>query len=397
MFGSTLELQPNIAYSTLLYSANLLIKILAKNLFSEKSYSTIIYSGLADGGLWPTKNLKGQVKGQLSIELWYLARTLDPLGAGNVEIDLSKAAELLEISIYSVRRRINWGLSLGLLRAAIPAGAGRKKIYYASLTNVCSKLGIEDLGACIDADISDIKNIKFLAAEGEALKLQNQSRWREDRKRQKKRLKPNVEPDKLTSSELCYGAILFKRGNLTFLKRSFSAYGGSQKRIGWEMGRHPSTVQRRLSDSYRAEHGVNAIAKTQLAVAPEIQRQFVEGNSSPIKKLIPGQRIISISGLGKFRLATNVYASKLDIQAKRAVRARVKRACKLDEIASEWRNDWKLDPEYQAWKAAMKAREIDKSELCSENFGRLGKEGKCPSVLLINENRLEEGVAVKMV
>ena len=180
MFGSITQLHPNIACFSLLYSANLLIKILSKNLFSEESYSAIIHSGLADGGLWPAKNLKGQVKGQLSIEFWYLARALDPAGSGKAEINLAQAAELLGISIYSVRRRINWGLSLGLIRAALPAGVGRKKIFYASLTNVCSKLDIQDLGACIDADIKDIKNIKFLAAEGEALKLQNQSRWRLD-------------------------------------------------------------------------------------------------------------------------------------------------------------------------------------------------------------------------
>ena len=396
MLSSMALLQPNIARFTLLYSANLLVNLLSKKLFSEKDYSVILHSQLADGGLWPAKNLKGQVRGQLSIELWYMTRALDPAGSGNAEIDLAQVAELLGISVYSVRRRINWGLSLGLFRAKVPAGVGRTKIFYASLTNVCSKLGITDLGACVVADIGDIRNIKFLAAEGEALKLQNQSRWREDRKREKKRLKKTIEPEKLTTSELCYGEILFRRNNLTFLKRSYSAYGGSQKRIGWEMGRHPSTVQRRLSDKYRAEHGVEAIAKTQLAVAPEIQRQFVEGNSSPIKKLIPGQRIITIPHLGKFRLATNVYHSQLDIQAKRAVRSRVKRACRLDAITAEWRDNWKLDPEYQALKAAMRQRAIDKSGLSSKNFGAAGEGGGSPSVLLINCNQLEEGGGLKM-
>ena len=163
------------------------------------------------------------------------------------------------------------------------------------------------------------------------------------------------------------------------------------------MSRHPSTVQRRLSDSYRAEHGVDAIAKTQLAVAPEIQRQFVESNSSPIKKLIPGQRIISIPGLGKFRLATNVYYSQLHIQAKRAVRSRVKRACKLDEIVSEWRDNWKLDPEYQAWKTAMRAREIDKPNLSPEKNEPAGKEGEPASGLVINHKSIKERGGLKMV
>lgn len=358
----------------------LLLQIKTKIIISSYQCTAywVIHSGLTDGGLWPEKNAKGQVKGQLSIETWYLARGLDPLGSGSAEINLAEVAKILGISIYSVRRRLKWGFNLGLFRGdKVRLGVGTIRIFYSSLAEVCRRLNIADIGACTEIDISQIRNIKFIAAEAEALKLQNQSLYKETHRKKRDRFKKVLTAEEMTTSELCNGAILFRRGRFTFLKRSVSSYGGSQKRIAYEMGRHPSTVQRRLSDGYRLRHGLEPVAKTQLAVAPLVNNQWIEGNPTPIKKLVPGQRLIVIAGWGKFRAVTNVYSFPFELLPKRPARAKVKRTIQRQADRDLVSNDWKLNPEYQAFRVAEYA-EFNKDSLSFKKNRPPGKEGETP-------------------
>lgn len=334
-----------------------LIDISARLILASKpqpiGITVTIHSGLADGGLWPAKNEKGQVKGQNSIQLWYLLRALDKDGNGSAVVRLSDIAKILRISIYSVRRYIKSAFALGLLRGdKVRWEANRHRIFYSSLADICARFNIADIGGCRDIDISEIRNIKFIAAEAEALRLQNQSLYKEKHRKKRDQFKKVLTPEELTTSELCNGAILFRRGRLTFLKRSVSSYGGTQKRIAYELGRHPSTVQRRLSDGYRHRHNLDPIAKTQLAVAPQTINQWIDGQATPIKKLAPGQNIIVIPGWGKFRIVNNVYSLPIELLPKRPARQKVKRLIKRNADREAFSNDWKLDPRYQAMRAA---------------------------------------------
>jgi hypothetical protein len=327
-----------------------------------------VHATLLDGGLWPDCNDKGQTKGQLAIQLYYLARALDPAGSGSAVIDLVEAAKILEISIYSVRRRMQWAFNHGLFRAKLRIGTQKIKVYYTALQHICVRLNIADIGACTEIEISQLRNLKFAATEATALQLQNRSRWSESNRKKCDRRK-TLDPQQMTTSELGAGAILFKKGRVTFLKRSHTAYGGSQKRLAWELGRHPSTIQRRLSDGYRAKHGLDPIPKTQLAVSPKVTLSRPTSKGA-ITKLALGQNIIYIPGYGRFRLATNVYDINLTLKPKRRTRHKIKRAFLKEENRLLISDDWKLDPEYQALKSAWKASLINKDSLLTENFAR---------------------------
>ncbi len=355
---------------------------------------TTFHAHLADGGLWPNKNLKGQIKGQCAIELWYLLRGLDEQGSGSATINLNEAAKILQISLPSLRRRIKAGLDLELFGGVVRVGVGQYRIFYKSLKSVCTTLEITDLGACWDADISTIPYLKFGATEAEAIKLQNQSQYVEIRRKKKGSFKNLLSPEEMTSCDLCQRQILFRRGRVTFLKRSANFYGGSQKRIAHNQGRHVSTIQRRLSDG-RERHGLERIAKTQLAVPPRSFKQEVPGKR-PITRYYPGQHIISVPHLGKFRLSCNIYSIPIDLVSKRYARAKIKRSItqKLDrELVS---NDWKLDPRYQAMKEAENAY-FNKQNLLDQKSLAAGQGGDLPSGILICGKQLEEGGGLKMI
>ena len=373
-----------------------LIGISARLIIAAKSKPTGIittfHAHLADCGLWPDKNLKGQVRGQCAIELWYLLRGLDEQGAGSATINLNEAAKILQISLPSVRRRIKAGLDLGLFGGVLKVGVGQVRIFYKSLVSVCATLEIADPGACWDADITDIPYLKFGATEAEAMKLQNQSQYVESRRKKKGGFKRLLSPEEMTSFDLCQRQILFRRGRVTFLKRSANFYGGSQERIAYDGGRHVSTIQRRLSDGYRDKHGLQPIVKTQLAVAPKTFKQEVPG-SRPITRYYPGQHLITVPHLGKFRLACNIYSIDIELQSKRYARAKIKRSIKQKADRELVSNDWKLQPEYQA----MRKAEATVFNQVSLSLKKNSPAGLPDNLSLYKEVEIEEGGGLKMV
>lgn len=322
----------------------------------QKPELITIHSRIVDCGLWSEINHKGQLKGHLAIQLWYLCRCLDICGSGTVILNLHEAARLLKISRASVRRRLKLGMKLELFRFSKAINDGNYKIYYSSLEKICVRHNIRDLGAITEIKLEDLRHLKFKATEAEALKLQKQSRHKEAKQNPKAdRWRRTIDPEKLISSELGCGAILTRRGRLTLLKRSARPYGGSQKTLANRQGRHISTIQRRLSDSYREQHGLEPVPKTQLAAAPRRMPKFVNNKRPEIMRLEPGQNLIFVPGLGKFRLCCNVYAIDLELKRCSSLRAKVKRAFKRAEDRELVGNDWKLNPEYLAYKADLRA------------------------------------------
>jgi hypothetical protein len=373
-----------------------LIDVYARLILASKPQPTGItvtfHAHLADCGLWPNKNLKGQVRGQCAIELWYLLRGLDKQGAGSATINLNEAAKILQISLPSLRRRIKSGLDLGLFGGVVKGEVGQVRIFYKSLKSICTSLGIADPGACWEGDIADIPYLKFGATEAEAVKLQNQSQYVESRRKKKRSFKKLLSPEEMTSSELCNGQILFRRGRVTFLKRSANFYGGSQDRIAWNEGRHISTIQRRLSNGYREKHGLDRIAKTQLAVPPKTFKQEIPGRP-PITRYYPGQHLITIPHLGKFRLTCNIYSINIELQSKRYARAKIKRSIQRKADQEMISDNWKLQPEYQAMRRAESAV-FNKVSLSLTTSPPAGLPHN-PSLYV--EGEIEEGGCLKMI
>ena len=313
----------------------------------------IIHAAIADCGLWSMVSPKGQVTGHQAIQLYYYCRALDIKGSGWADVEVKTAAAILQTSIVSIRRRIKCGLSLGLFTGCLKLTPGCYRVFYRSLVKVAALLGVEDLGAITKIDISEIKDIKFKATEAQALLLQKRSRYRQTHRKKCDRRR-TAEPNELVNSDLRNGSILTRYGRVVVLRRSHAAYGGSQFRLGWLMGRHQSTIQRRLSNGYRESHGLPPVPKVQLATEPEMMIQTLPNGRPPIRRKTPGQNLIKIPGLGTFRLRCNVYALPYELLAKRNLRAKVRREIQRATDREIFGNDWKFEPEYLAYKAALR-------------------------------------------
>ena len=278
------------------------------------------------------KTTKGQVAGSDARLLFSFLCAVDYQGCGNVEIDLRIAAIALNRSLYTIRRWLKAGLKLGFFRGSERVRTKTYRIFYASKQNICKSLHITDIGAAVEVEIADLQHSKFIATEAEALKLQNQSKWLEkDKKR--KNLKKCVPPaETLTTSVICSGAILCKADGdrFTYLKSYAHAHGGSQKRIAWEMGRHKSTIQRRLSDGYRKKHGLDPIPKTQI-LAP-VRREAPD--SQGIRKIaLKGEGKVWKTRLGLFTVCPNVYDIPHELVPKRYLRRKINNVIKAEAEA----------------------------------------------------------------
>jgi hypothetical protein len=320
-----------------------------------------IHSAIADPGNWESKNSKGQVAGHGCVQLWYFFRAIDFQGCGDVEIDLRIAALALDKSLYTIRRWLKFGLEMGFFRGCRRVGTKQYRIFYTSLKNICNRLNLADIGACTDIEVKDLKNAKFIATEATTKQLQEQSRFQASEGKRKNLKKCIPSPEVLTTSDLCTGAILYKVGRFTYLKFYAHPHGASQKRISQNLSRHPSTIQRRLSDGYRQRHLIKPIPKTQLLASPKrtvigcvpcpgdkTRTMAIHGIDKGFK-----QKIWKTS-LGYFRLCPNVYDISVELTSRRRLRSKIKRSVKNYE-SKRWIRE---EDEFKRWMASEEGRTI---------------------------------------
>jgi len=311
----------------------------------------VVHSSITDSGQWQRKNKQGQLAGHNAIALMYYIRHLDQSEGnpnGRVDIDLRVAGEALGKSRSTISRWLKHGLRLGLFRAVIKRSPHIYRIYYRAITKICTRHGLSGLGACGRVGLEALTKLKFISTELEAQALQRQSFYKEIRQKNAAEVKKVPTPEALTTPDLGAGAILCKRGRFTFLKNSAFAHGGSQSTIAERQGRHKSTVQRRLSDTWREQHDLDPIPKTQLLAAPRYHPKIM-GEWEP-KRLIKGQVLTQGPGRQLYRCCPNVYALNHELVPLRHRRGELKRM--RNEQQERWTltEDWKLNPEYQALK-----------------------------------------------
>lgn len=287
-----------------------------------ETLTTKIHSGIADGGMWSTKNDKGQVAGQDAAKLWYYIRAMDLKGSGKVTLDLAQASEILDRSPQTIRRWTESGKRLNFFRSINRVGSDEFEIYYTSLAQVCLTHGITDLGAVAYVEVHELKNLKFKATEAEAQRLQDQSFYRARREHPNRKI---LFPEQfMSTSESATGVILRLGGRYVFLYAFAISYGGSQKKIAENLGRHESTVQRRLDHSYRDGHDVPRVDKRQVAkTEPGYSEEFQEayhthGDTNCFR---PSW---SYAGL-TYKPSCNIYALDIQLTSAKAQRERVRR------------------------------------------------------------------------
>lgn len=313
----------------------------------------VIHSSIADNGNWVGKNVKGQTPYHQAVLLWYYTRAIDTCGSGWAEVDLREVSKLVGRTEGTIHRWRKWGLKLGIFRAIAKVAPHRYKVFYTSLVKVCANNGITSIGACGRVGLEALVNLKFHVTELEALKLQKQSFHQEKHKRNADQNKYVPTAADLLSSDLGSGAIAGRSDRFIYLKRSAFAHGGNQRSVAHRIGRHVSTVQRRLANNYREQHSLPPVKKAQLLTAPRYLPP-VRG----VSRLVPNQLLLVGPHKQFFTINPNVY----DIE--REIYHAKNRQRELNKVLNrDTEDDWKFNSSYQelmkAWKQSVNPQTIN--------------------------------------
>lgn len=225
-----------------------------------------IYGNIADPGFSTLKDRQGRVAEHRAVILWYWLRSQDPNGSGQVLFSLKAAACDLRVSIETVRRWIYWGLKNGLFRSAALRGpVGHKRVFLTKALDVARSLGADDLGICFEIPADQLWQLPAAVTEAVASHLQRASIFSAKQRSKSGSGKALTLEDVLGDKRI--GANVARGERFSYFDSTVSLIGGSQTTIADFLGRHRSTVQRRLSNSVRSQHGLEPIKRYQLAQA----------------------------------------------------------------------------------------------------------------------------------
>lgn len=223
-----------------------------------------MHSAIADGGL------SLDSRGYAAIKLWYACRAIDQSGSGRVQVAIADLVDAIGVSIATIRRYLQDGKRLKFFRHARTA-QGIVTLFYASTVQVCAANGLESLGAVTEVAIGELKNLKAIATQAEAQKLQ-QASFHKARKGQKR---PLPTADELIPSSAkshprkrsgASGRVVQTSKRFLFVNEDFVLFGGSQGTTAKNLGRSPRTIARRLSNRDRTDKGLPILERRQLAI-----------------------------------------------------------------------------------------------------------------------------------
>lgn len=256
--------------------------------------------------------------------MWYWLRAQDSTGSGRVNFSINQAASELRVLIRTIRHWLYLGAKNGLFRAVMLGGRpGERRVYLAGVIPVALALGVSDLGVCFDLEADQIWRLRQATTEAVALHYQQTSIFSSKRR---SRSGGGV-PLSLESilAEKRGGGIVARGERYTYVDASVLPIGGSQKTTAEFLGRHESTVQRRLSNLERERRSQPPLERSQLA-----QARF---NLSAVGRLhIPDEippkffrPLFSRSTV--YEALTNVYDLKhVTLRKKRHLKRKLKRA-----------------------------------------------------------------------
>jgi hypothetical protein len=270
--------------------------------------------------------------------LWAWARSIDHQGSGFVSVTIDQIRAKLGCSRATFYRWVGSGLFFWRWRNL---GQGKFWIQYKSPHRVYRAQGVTDIGAIamVPAIYLDRNARKSACTELEAMRLQAQAVHHAHRQERGRIL----DPERTARSK----SSLFSRGSAStsrFIVLEPNAPivpHGSISKVARRMGRSMSTIQRRLSDTWRSAQSLTPIARArtarklssaqivshrfnldreQFVGLPEFHKPatyFVNPKSSSY------QYVASIDGAPCF-LGGNVYASDLEVDGFRRERKGIK-------------------------------------------------------------------------
>jgi hypothetical protein len=227
-------------------------------------------------------------------------------------------------------------------------------IYYRDLTLLALSKGIGDIGVVTEVPLDVFRtSLHIWLTEVAAMNLQDQSFYRmyeqEAKKQQRKRPKVNTPADIFEAKPHEFHTSDFSKAfsqeelgrtgttpvylgdRCAFVDPNFTVFGGSQEEIAKRLDLTPRTIQRHLSEDYRASKGLDPMDKYQIAQAV--------GNSGPRRTLTQSRQVddenysylnrLFTVGRGEskveFLARCNVYRSKVNYRFcdRRATKIRI--------------------------------------------------------------------------
>ena len=299
-----------------------------------QNFTTFIHSTIADGGHPLDERYVGKGfdrTGYAAIKLWYACRAIDRVGSGRIECAIADLADALTVSIATIRRYLKDGRRLKFFRNARTAN-GIVTLFYASTVQVCMATGLKSLGAITEVAVSELKNLKAIATQAEAQKLQ-QASFRKARKGLKRPLSTADEliPSSVKShprkrSGASGRVIQTTSKRFLLVDEDFVLFGGSQRTTANNLGRSIRTIVRRLSDRDRTHKGLPILERRQFAVVCD------SNQTDAIDALrLSGDRSLKhvfSAKIGVFIPKCNIYTQSLELKGCRWVRKRLAAAVK---------------------------------------------------------------------
>lgn len=195
--------------------------------------------------------------------LWALLRAIDVKGSGFVVVSLSEIRDLLNCSRATVYRWLGSSLFFWKWKNL---GDGLIRVHYKSPKRIYQALKIQDIGAIAKLPIVYIQrnHRKVAATELETMRLQSQAAHHAANQQRGNIIDP-LEAARSDSSLFSRGSNPIRRKFLILDANAPVCPHGSLRTVAKRMGRSCSTIQRRLSDDWRAKQDLSPIPKQRIA------------------------------------------------------------------------------------------------------------------------------------
>lgn len=200
---------------------------------------------------------------------------------------------------------------------------GERRVYLAGVIPVALVLGVSDLGVCFELEADQIWQLRQATTEAVALHYQQTSIFSSKRRSRSGGGVPLSLESILADKR--GGGIVARGERYTYVDSIVITIGGSQQTTANFLGRHESTVQRRLSNLERERRSLPPLKRTQLAQArfnlSAVGRLHIPDDIPPkfFKPLFSRSTV--------YEALTNVYdLGHVTLRKKRHLKRKLKRA-----------------------------------------------------------------------
>ena len=275
--------------------------------------------------------------------LWYFGRWLDPDGSGKVVFTISQACAFFGNSPATMYRWLERGE--GILWRRNRQVRTHIELHLIGIRQVAKNLNLgirkNVLGAIADVSLSAIQTrfgTKAMATHLDALQCQHQA-WYQASQAVPESIRHFVlKPWEKISSVTSTGDTVGNKATKQIDRYAFESDGwtipgtsiaGIRKKTDWKCDR---TIQRRLSDKYREEHGLEPLTKRRVAEEVTDPNTMALLANSCSGYLVENNRVFKVLKFTKhqfFALKHNIYAQEFRLWGLRRLRGKVNQFIKV--------------------------------------------------------------------